>query len=78
MSRDYDIGNREFLYEREPILAEDFASILKQYNGLLSRVAAGYEANDALRQELLQEIAVAVWQGLQRFEHKSSLSLIHI
>ena len=61
------------MYEREPILAADFASILKQYNGLLSRVAAGYEANEALRQELLQEIAVAVWQGLQRFEHKSSL-----
>lgn len=54
-------------------LATDFAAILKEYNGLLSRVASGYEANEALRQELLQEIALAVWQGLQRFEHKSSL-----
>ena len=51
----------------------EFTQTIKQYGPLLSRVASGYEANDALRQELLQEIAIAVWQGLQRFEGKSSV-----
>ncbi|MBU3020286.1 RNA polymerase sigma factor [Aestuariibacter sp. A3R04] len=51
----------------------DFTQTLKQHSALLARVASGYEANDALRQELLQEIAIAVWQGLKRFEGKSSL-----
>lgn len=54
-------------------MSGNFADTIKQYSGLLGRVASGYEANDALRQELLQEIALAVWQGLQRFEGKSSL-----
>ena len=41
----------------------DFKDILNQHQALLSRVAASYEANEALQQELLQEIALAVWQG---------------
>ncbi|GGW91370.1 RNA polymerase sigma factor [Alteromonas halophila] len=51
----------------------DFDTIIKDYGGLLSRVASTYEANDAIRQELLQEIALAVWQGLERFKGNSSL-----
>lgn len=46
---------------------------MAEYGPLLSRVASSYEANDALRQELLQEIALAVWQGLKRFGERSSL-----
>lgn len=51
----------------------DFESIIREYGTLLSRVAATYEANRDLQQELLQEICLAVWQGLQRFEAKSSV-----
>jgi RNA polymerase sigma-70 factor (ECF subfamily) len=42
--------------------------ILREYGALLSRVASTYEASDSIRQELYQEICVAVWQGLERFK----------
>jgi RNA polymerase sigma-70 factor (ECF subfamily) len=51
----------------------DFKQILNEHESLLSRVASSYEANEALRQELLQEIALAVWQGLARFQGDSSV-----
>ena len=54
-------------------MASEFEALIKDYGPLLSRVANSYEANPALQQELLQEIALAVWQGLTRFEHKSAL-----
>lgn len=56
-----------------PILQGDFDSIIQKYSGLLTRVAAAYEANPALQQELFQEISLAVWQGLARFEGNSSI-----
>jgi RNA polymerase sigma-70 factor (ECF subfamily) len=54
-------------------LRSDFDSIIEQYGGMLSRVASTYEANPALQQELIQEISLAVWQGLRRFQGKSSV-----
>lgn len=54
-------------------MTHDFDAVIRQYGNLLSRVASTYEANEALRQELLQEIALSVWQGLARFAGKSSL-----
>ncbi|MCC2616986.1 sigma-70 family RNA polymerase sigma factor [Aestuariibacter halophilus] len=50
-----------------------FEHIIKEYDGLLGRVAATYEANPALQQELVQEISLALWQALPRFEGNSSL-----
>ena len=52
---------------------QGFEEVFAQYAGLLSRVASSYEANQALQQELLQEIALAVWQGLVRFNGNSSI-----
>lgn len=52
---------------------QDFKQLIEDYGPLLSRVAASYEANDALRQELLQEISLAVWQSLFGFQAKSSV-----
>ncbi len=51
----------------------DFATLFEQYGPLLGRVASSYEANFALQQELLQEIALAVWQALTRFRGDSSV-----
>ncbi|MCU7553568.1 sigma-70 family RNA polymerase sigma factor [Alteromonas sp. ASW11-19] len=51
----------------------DFATLFDQYGALLGRVASSYEANYALQQELLQEIALAVWQALARFKGDSSV-----
>ncbi|GGF63843.1 RNA polymerase sigma factor [Alteromonas lipolytica] len=54
-------------------MQKDFRQILSEHQALLSRVASSYEANESLRQELLQEIALAVWQGLERFNGDASL-----
>ncbi|MDF2179678.1 RNA polymerase sigma factor [Aliiglaciecola sp. CAU 1673] len=50
----------------------DFNNLLQQYGPLFSRVAASYEANHALCQELLQEILLAVWQAMPAFKGDSS------
>jgi len=54
-------------------VGQEFEAVFAQYGALLGRVANSYEANDAMQQELLQEIAIAVWQGLSRFEGSSSV-----
>lgn len=54
-------------------MGQEFEAVFAQYGALLGRVANSYEANDAMQQELLQEIAIAVWQGLSRFEGSSSV-----
>ena len=54
-------------------MSKDSERILTEYSPLLSRVAASYEADMHLRQELLQEISLAVWQSLTRFKGDSSV-----
>lgn len=54
-------------------MGQGFEDVFAQYGALLGRVANSYEANDALQQELLQDIAIAVWQGLARFKGDSSV-----
>jgi len=44
-----------------------FESLLREHGPALSRLASGYERVPARREELLQEIALAVWQALPRF-----------
>jgi RNA polymerase sigma-70 factor (ECF subfamily) len=51
----------------------DLRQVLQEHAALLGRVAATYEANFHLRQELLQEISLAVWQALEKFEGDSSV-----
>lgn len=54
-------------------MSKDFRQILQQHAALLGRVSAAYEANFHLRQELLQEISLAVWQALEKFKGESSV-----
>lgn len=54
-------------------MSQDFNSVLNEHGALLSRVAASYEANHHLRQELLQEISLAVWQSMANFKGDSSI-----
>jgi RNA polymerase sigma-70 factor (ECF subfamily) len=54
-------------------LSKDFSQILQKHAALIGRVAATYEANFHMRQELLQEITLAVWQALDKFKGDSSL-----
>jgi DNA-directed RNA polymerase specialized sigma24 family protein len=51
----------------------DFSQVIQKHAALLGRVAATYEANFHLRQELLQEISLAVWQALEKFKGDSSV-----
>lgn len=44
-----------------------FDRLLREHGPSLSRLAFGYEKREAVRQELIQEIALALWQALPRF-----------
>ena len=50
----------------------DFAELLGQYEGALWRLAAGYVDQSADREDLFQEIAVALWQALPRYRGGAS------
>jgi RNA polymerase sigma-70 factor, ECF subfamily len=50
-----------------------FADVLREHGAMLSRIAAAYEARPAQRDDLLQEIAVALWRALGTFRHEAAL-----
>ena len=45
-----------------------FESVLKDHGSAMRRVIASYEASPALREEILQDAALAVWQSLPRLQ----------
>jgi RNA polymerase sigma factor (sigma-70 family) len=49
-----------------------FDRILREHGPALSRLAFGYEKREAVRQELVQEIGLAIWQALPRFRGECS------
>lgn len=51
----------------------DLGRVLADHGGLLSRIAATYEARPAQRKDLMQEIAVAIWRALPGFREEASL-----
>jgi RNA polymerase sigma-70 factor (ECF subfamily) len=50
-----------------------FERIVADYGPLISRIAMSYEADPALREDLTQQILLAVWQALPSFRADSSL-----
>src|SRR5687767_1750537 len=48
--------------------------IIGRYGQALARVAASYEADQALREDLLQDILLAIHQALPRLEKAESLA----
>ena len=46
--------------------------VLLTHGPALGRLAASYESRPALREELLQDIAFALWRALPTFRHKAS------
>jgi RNA polymerase sigma-70 factor (ECF subfamily) len=56
-----------------PAEDRDLAHVLAEHGGLLSRIAATYEARPIQREDLLQEIAVAIWRALPRFREEASI-----
>jgi len=51
----------------------DIDAVLTTYAPLLGRIAASYETDSRLREDLVQDISLAVWRALERFKHESSL-----
>ncbi len=50
-----------------------FREVLDAYGPMLGRIAASYEHDPDLRNDLLQEMAFALWRALPKFEERSSL-----
>jgi RNA polymerase sigma factor (sigma-70 family) len=52
---------------------EAFTALLQAHAGLLSRIAASYEADAALRDDLLQDMALALWKALPGWRREGPL-----
>ncbi len=50
-----------------------FNSVVAEYNGLILRIASSYEANVALREDLVQDILLAIWRALPSFKGEAKL-----
>jgi RNA polymerase sigma factor (sigma-70 family) len=50
-----------------------FERTLTEYHPMISRVVSSYERIPALQEELYQEISMALWKSLSRFDNQSSL-----
>src|SRR5690349_5995673 len=50
-----------------------FEAIVSDYGPLISRIASSYEADPSLREDLTQQIFLAVWQALPSWRAESSL-----
>ena len=50
-----------------------FRETLSEYGGAIARVVSSYEMIRALQEELYQEISIALWKALAKFDNQSSL-----
>ncbi len=51
----------------------DIEQVLREHGPMLLRIAFAYERRAAVREELAQEMALAVWQALPSFRDQGSL-----
>lgn len=58
--------------ETRRALERQFERILGEHGAAISRLAYSYEAVNGIREELLQEIALAIWQALPHFRGECS------
>lgn len=54
-------------------MSDQIHDILDRYGRSLTRVALSYTRSSHDHEDLLQDIVLAIWQGLPRFERRSSL-----
>jgi RNA polymerase sigma factor (sigma-70 family) len=52
---------------------QDFVQIARDHDAMIKRIAASYEANPHLAEDLVQEIHFALWRALPSFRGDSSL-----
>lgn len=53
-------------------LAQDFEALIEREGAALARVAAAYEADPGRREDLFQEICLAIWRALPSFRGEAS------
>ena len=58
--------------ESRRALEQQFDRILGEYGAAIARLAFSYEAVASVREELVQEMALAIWQGLAHFRGECS------
>jgi RNA polymerase sigma-70 factor (ECF subfamily) len=58
--------------EQRHTLEKQFDRILSEHGAAISRLAFSYEAVAGIREELVQEIALAIWQALPHFRGECS------
>jgi RNA polymerase sigma-70 factor (ECF subfamily) len=58
--------------ELRSTLEEQFDRILREHGPAISRLASSYEAIASTREELIQDIALAIWQALPHFRGECS------
>jgi len=51
----------------------DIEAVLREHGPMLARIAGSYESEPARRDDLLQEISVAVWRALPSWRGDASL-----
>lgn len=52
---------------------ELFREVTSEFTGLISRIALSYEADPALRRELVQDVLLAIWLALPSYRGDASL-----
>src|SRR5579864_5452658 len=50
-----------------------FEDVVKEHGPMIRRIAASYEANPNLAEELVQDILLALWSALAGFRHEASV-----
>jgi RNA polymerase sigma factor (sigma-70 family) len=71
-AKDRCVGQVAIVSERRHGLEAQFDRILSEYGAAISRLAFSYEAVASVREELVQEIALAIWQALAQFRGECS------
>lgn len=54
-------------------LQQEYEQLWSEFGASLTRLAASYESNPYSREDLLQEIRLAIWMALPRFRGEASL-----
>jgi len=61
--------------EQSCVLDESaFATLIEEHRPMLARVVASYERQPALQEELMQEIILAIWRALPKFQGSGSVT----
>jgi RNA polymerase sigma factor (sigma-70 family) len=71
-AKDRFAGQVTFVSDRRHDLEAQFDRILSEHGAAISRLTFSYETVASIREELVQEIALAIWQALPHFRGECS------